>query len=306
MATLLCVAMAATLCSMATADTGYSRGCTYGCDGSEVSYSSWGVKTGWYSDARVSDGTCAYTGCLYRTKGYTGGSCTYKPNLTYSGWYRLQTTWAGVSSNAKVVRYTIYHKDGPSLYNDMNQSINGEQWNDLNGGGALQFDSGGDNNNCRVVVTHPTVESGSGNALADSIKWIWVHPNDPTGLIVIRESETQIDLFWDATSMPGDGYYVIERKDGVEGTYAQIATGVVGTTYQDTTVGSGTTYYYRILAHETGDSGYSNEASTTPDPPSDPTPADNATSILTDATLSWVDNMALAGTMSTSERTTLR
>jgi YD repeat-containing protein len=89
-------------------------------------------------------------------------------------------------------------------------------------------------------------------------------PNTPTNLTAVVASLTQINLSWidNATNETG---FKIERKIGTGGTYSQIATlGVNVTTYLDTGLKAGTTYYYRVRAYNgAGDSGYSNEAGST-------------------------------------------
>ncbi len=73
----------------------------------------------------------------------------------------------------------------------------------------------------------------------------------------------QVTLNWnsvtDATS------YNVYRATTSGGTYTQIATGVIGTSYTDTELTNGTTYYYVVTAvNGAGESAYSNEASAMP------------------------------------------
>lgn len=73
-------------------------------------------------------------------------------------------------------------------------------------------------------------------------------PATPTGLSVVSASPVGIDLAWDAVE--GDptlyGYEVL-RSDSDGGPYVVIAT-VTGTSYSDTTVVEGNTYYYVVRA----------------------------------------------------------
>ena len=89
-------------------------------------------------------------------------------------------------------------------------------------------------------------------------------PAAPTGLTVSTPSTTQINLLWTDNSSNETGFK-IERKTGAGGTYAQIATvGASVTSYSNTGLTPGTTYFYRVRAtNASGDSAYSNEASTT-------------------------------------------
>ncbi len=119
-----------------------------------------------------------------------------------------------------------------------------------------------------------------------------VAPAAPSGLSATSISSTQINLSWtdNATNETG---FKIERKTGSGGTYAQIATtGADVTTYSDTGLTEGTTYFYRVRAtNAVGDSAYSVEASATtgttpPDAPSGLTATPISSSQIN---LSWTD-----------------
>lgn len=86
----------------------------------------------------------------------------------------------------------------------------------------------------------------------------------PSGLGATAASISQINLSWTDNSANEDGFR-IERKKGVAGTYAQIATVGAGvTTYSDTNLGAGTAYYYRVRAYRgTVESSYASEANAT-------------------------------------------
>ena len=89
-------------------------------------------------------------------------------------------------------------------------------------------------------------------------------PALPGNLAATAVSASQINLTW-ADNSNNEAGFLIERKTGSAGTYAQIATTAANTTsYSDTSVVASTTYYYRIrAANSSGDSGYSNEANAT-------------------------------------------
>jgi len=98
-------------------------------------------------------------------------------------------------------------------------------------------------------------------------------PNAPSNLVATAVSTSQINLTWQDNSSDETGFK-IERRTA-SGSYSQIATVGAGvTSYSNTGLSAGTTYYYRVKAYSSaGDSGYSNEASATTLPPPPPAPA---------------------------------
>lgn len=89
---------------------------------------------------------------------------------------------------------------------------------------------------------------------------------DPSNLSAIA-GNSQVSLSWDAVS--GATGYNVKRSTTAGGPYTAIATGITGTSYVDTEVTNGTTYYYVVTAVDTeGESDNSNEASATPGAPS--------------------------------------
>lgn len=107
-----------------------------------------------------------------------------------------------------------------------------------------------------------------------------VSPETPSGLGAMPISSSQIDLSWTDNSGNETGFK-IEQKIGVGGTYSQIAAvGADETTYSDTGLTGGTTYYYQVRAYNSaGDSAYSNEANATTASPYPTVTTDPATNI---------------------------
>jgi len=89
-------------------------------------------------------------------------------------------------------------------------------------------------------------------------------PAAPSSLSATAIAKTQIDLSWTDNATDETGFK-IERSKRVNTSFAQIATvGSDVTSYSDTTVSKGTTYFYRVRAtNADGDSAYSNEDSAT-------------------------------------------
>jgi len=92
-------------------------------------------------------------------------------------------------------------------------------------------------------------------------------PNAPSDLIATPISSSQINLTWQDNSSDETGFK-IERKTGT-GSYSQIATvGANVTSYSNTGLTAGTTYYYRVRAYKgTLNSNYCEESSATTLPP---------------------------------------
>ena len=88
-----------------------------------------------------------------------------------------------------------------------------------------------------------------------------VPPTTPLILVAAAISGSQINLTWSDASGNETGFY-LERKLGVNGNYARIATlAANSTSYQDAGLSDGSSYYYRVAAYNgVGTSPYSNEA----------------------------------------------
>lgn len=87
-------------------------------------------------------------------------------------------------------------------------------------------------------------------------------PAAPSGLTATAGAG-QVTLSWGASS--GASSYAVKRATASSGPYTVIASGLTGTTYSDTSVTNGTTYYYVVTAsNSAGESGPSATASATP------------------------------------------
>jgi len=96
-------------------------------------------------------------------------------------------------------------------------------------------------------------------------------PPPPTGTVPAAPSglgatsgpgKKKIALTWTASS--GATSYIVSRSTTSGGPYSIVATGVTGTSYQNTGLAGGSAYFYVVAANNAaGSSGYSNEASAT-------------------------------------------
>lgn len=93
-------------------------------------------------------------------------------------------------------------------------------------------------------------------------------PAAPTGLAATA-SNTQVSLIWNAST--GATSYTVLRSTTSGSGYASVATGVSNTSYVDSSLTNGTTYYYVVEAvNAYGASGNSAQASATPTAPASP------------------------------------
>jgi uncharacterized repeat protein (TIGR01451 family) len=98
-------------------------------------------------------------------------------------------------------------------------------------------------------------------AAADSTTII-APPVAPTGLTA-KAGNARVSLSWNSSA--GASSYNVLRSTTSTGSYAKIATGLTATTYTDTGVTNGTTYYYVVQAvNAAGTSGNSSPVSGTP------------------------------------------
>ena len=128
------------------------------------------------------------------------------------------------------------------------------------------------------------VDAFAGVAKAESLN---SPPAAPTNLTATPGSG-QVSLSWSAAA--GASSYNVKRGDTSGGPYTTIATGVTATSFTNTGLSNGATYYFVVTAvNSVGESGSSNEASATPQAGSSPAPPTGLTARAGNAqvTLSW-------------------
>ncbi len=87
-------------------------------------------------------------------------------------------------------------------------------------------------------------------------------PATPTNLTATAASSSQINLSWTGSS--GATSYNVLRSNANGGPYTQVASGATSTSFSDTGLAAGTTYFYVVQAcNSNGCSGNSNQASAT-------------------------------------------
>lgn len=149
----------------------------------------------------------------------------------------------------------------------------------------------------QVYATNNVGSSANSNeAFATTAALAVVTPNAPSDLSAVAASESGIDLSW-ADNSTNETNFVVQRSMSPSTGFTMIATlGVNNTSYADTGLIAGTTYYYRMYAtNSIGNSTNSNEANATTDTSVAPVP--NAPTGLSavavseaNIALSWSDN----------------
>ena len=137
-------------------------------------------------------------------------------------------------------------------------------------------------------------ESGTSNE-ASATPLDTTPPAAPTGLVATAGDGT-VSLDWTDNAEPDLASYNVNRSVVAGGPYTQVATGGGVSSYTDTGLINGTTYYYVVTAVDTAgnESANSNETSATPQAP-DTTPPAAPTGLAATAgdgtvSLDWADN----------------
>ncbi len=141
------------------------------------------------------------------------------------------------------------------------------------------------------------VQAYNAGGLSGSVQTVGVYtlPATPANLQAQVVSATEVALSWTDTNPNPSGHEIERSTDGVSFSHRAQVTGGV-TTFHDTGLAAGTTYYYRVRAvNGAGPSPYSNVASAATPVPTPPAAPSNLTGTALSATqvrLTWRDNSA--------------
>jgi len=154
---------------------------------------------------------------------------------------------------------------GATSYNVLRSTTNGGPYTTIATGVTTTSytDTGLTNGTTYYYVVQAVNTAGtSPNSNQASATPICAAPAAPTGLSA-TPGNAQVTLNWTASS--GAASYNVKRSTITGGPYTTVAAGVTTTSYTDTGVTNGTTYYYVVSAvNSCGESVNSNEASATP------------------------------------------
>jgi fibronectin type 3 domain-containing protein len=136
------------------------------------------------------------------------------------------------------------------------------------------------------VVSAVNAAGESGNSNQASATPLGTPPAAPTGLTATA-GNAQVSLNWNASS--GAASYNVKRSTTNGGPYTTIATGVTSTSFTNTGLTNGTTFFFVVSAvNSAGESGNSNQASATPQLSLPPAPTGlTATAGNAQVSLSW-------------------
>jgi DNA-binding beta-propeller fold protein YncE/fibronectin type 3 domain-containing protein len=185
-----------------------------------------------------------------------------------------QTFFVETPDGASITKVTWTRLSAVTHTKNMGQRINTLGFSTT--GGGLNITAPTDANHCPVGYYMLWLINGSGVPSVSAMVRVdpagAAQPPPPPTALVATPGNGQVSLSWNASS--GATSYNVKRSTTSGGPYSTIATGVASTSFLDTTVVNGTTYYYVVTAvNAAGESGNSNQASATPQlqPPGAPT-----------------------------------
>jgi glucosylceramidase len=115
-----------------------------------------------------------------------------------------------------------------------------------------------------VSAVNTAGSSGNSNEVSATPQNVITVPAAPLNLTA-TPGNTQISLSWSASS--GATSYTVKRSTVTGGPYTNVATGITSTSYTNTGLTNGTTYYFVVSAvNSAGSSGNSSQASAVPAP----------------------------------------
>ncbi|MDB6026402.1 MAG: repeat-containing protein [Verrucomicrobiales bacterium] len=239
----------------------------------------------------IGTGSADKFGADYRFKSQGTGSASllFTPEIFTPGDYKV-FEWHPQGSNRTLGAPHIISYNGGSATLNVNQQGNGGKWNLL---GTFNLASG---QAASVRITDGFADAGQ-LVMADAIKFAYVPlvtaPLAPSGLSATAAGTSQINLSWTDNSSNEDNF-VLSRSTTSGGPYSDVATLAANTTsYSNTGLSAGTTYYYVVRAVNTGgSSALSNQgsATTTVGAPSAPSGLSATTVSASQIDLSWTDN----------------
>lgn len=207
---------------------------------------------GYYRTNYIHDGNTGTTG---------GKSVRFTPNLPASGNYDVYLNWPAGANRASNTPLDIVYSGGTNTISLNQQSGGAWQWL-----GTFSFGAGTAGN---LKIRN---DGANGYVMADAVKFILASTNNPpaapTGLAAAG-GNLVVNLGWTQSVTPGiTGNNVYRSTSGSGGPYSLLASLGALTSYSDTAVTAGGTYYYSVSAVDAdGESALSAYAGATTVPP---------------------------------------
>lgn len=207
---------------------------------------------GYYRTNYIHDGNTGATG---------GKSIRFTPGLPASGNYDVYLNWPAGANRASNTPVDVNYAGGTSTLS-INQQVGGS-WQLL---GNFSFSAGTAGN---VLIRN---DGANGYVMADAVKFVRSSTNTPpaapTGLGATGGNLVE-GLNWTQSTSPGiTGNNVYRSTSGSGGPYNLLANLGAVTSYSDTAVSAGSTYYYSVTAVSAdGESALSAYAGATTIPP---------------------------------------
>ncbi|MGP8155824.1 MAG: glycosyl hydrolase 115 family protein [Candidatus Acidiferrales bacterium] len=246
------------------------------------------------SESTFADSNCDGGNCVFYDSTATGQYISFDVTIPAAGTYDIQVGYKGLNSRGKM--QTAVASSVGGTYTNVGSVV--DQYADTGSGtyptadlGDYTFSSSG-TWVFRFTVTGKDSAS-SGYTLSFSfIQLTSVPPSPPTSLAATAVSTSQINLTWTASTTSGVTYSIFSSTTSgfTPSSGNQIASGVTTTTYSNTGLTAGTTYYYLAEAIAYGiSSSASNQASATTQcsPPTAPSNLGATAASSSQINLSW-------------------
>jgi len=232
-----------------------------------------------YANTDLSSGTAYYYKVAAYNSGGTGALSDYAYATTLLGVPTGVTATANSESSITISWSSVTSATGYYIY----RSTNGNAYDSVGTSATTSYTDTGLSSGTMYyykVVAYNSGETGN----QSSYTYATTPPSVPTSVTAVANSVSSITVSW--SSVTGATGYYIYRSESADGTYAQVGTYTTATSYTNTYLSSGTTYYYKVAARNNGGIGTQSSYAYAITPPGTPTVTATANSE-SSITVSW-------------------